>query len=528
VQENWPFAYGVDGTAGGAARVTAAQDAVGTLHPDLAIPETLAARVRGLSDVFASAGRELYWVGGCVRDQLLGQPVHDLDLTTSAPPNEIKQLAARIRPDAMYDIGAKFGTIGLVFRLDASSTPANRRPPFPARSEAPLLSETDGRPAVPEQVTWTVEITTYRTDQYLDGTRKPAVAFGTSLVEDLARRDFTMNAIALDPRNGTLHDPFGGQRDIAAKVIRAVGTASERFQEDPLRMLRAVRFAARFGFTIESRTLDAIREGADSLTRISRERIAQELTGILVSARPDVGMRLATELGLMAHAIPEVLPMRGVSQQPLHHKDVFEHTMGVLRNIPPDPLLRWAALLHDIAKPQTKSVHEGAVHFFGHEDVGARMARRILRDLHFDSHFVEKVSKLVAMHLRVNSYESDWTDSAVRRLIREAGEELDALVHLSRADVTSYRVERQRAAAMRADEFQRRASELLEREDVARLQSPLDGNDLMRLFGKGPGPWIRPIKDYLLGMVLEGDLAPDDTERAAEVARRIAEEQGLV
>ncbi|HEV2124900.1 MAG TPA: HDIG domain-containing protein, partial [Chloroflexota bacterium] len=435
-------------------------------------PATLLARVRELADVFAIERHELYLVGGCVRDQILGRPIHDLDLTTDATPDAIKRLATQVRPDAIYDVGARFGTIGLVFRL--------RRDP-------------DGN----EVETWTVEITTYRTEQYLDGTRKPTVAFGTSLVEDLARRDFTMNAIALDPRDGTFHDPFDGRADIEAKLIRAVGIPRERFTDDPLRMLRAVRFASQLGFTIERRTVEAIQESAHTLERISRERIAQELTATLVSPRPDTGLRLATDLGLMAHAIPEVLPMRGVSQRPMHHKDVFEHTMGVVRNIPPHPLLRWTALLHDIAKPQTKSVQGGEVHFFGHEEQGARMARRILRELHFDSHFIEKAAKLISMHLRVNSYDSEWTDSAVRRLIREAGDELPELIHLSRADVTSYRPEKQRAAAMRADEFEQRARELLEQEDVAKLQSPLDGNDLMALFGRGPGPWIRPIKDYL-------------------------------
>jgi poly(A) polymerase len=241
---------------------------------------------------------------------------------------------------------------------------------------------------------------------------------------------------------------------------------------------------------------------------------------MLVAGRAAAGIRLATDLGLMAYCIPEVLPMRGVSQRPLHHKDVFEHTLGVVRNIPPELGLRWAALLHDIGKPKTKSIHEGAVHFFGHEDVGERMARRILRGLHFDNRFVERVAKLVRMHLRVNSYDSEWTDAAVRRVIREAGDELDDLIQLSRADVTSYRQERVQAAGMRADEFERRCRELLEREDVARLQSPLDGNELMELFGRPPGPWIKPIKDYLLGLVLEGDLAQDDKEAATTLARR--------
>lgn len=503
---------------------------------DAALPgaasEALLARIRELAQVFRGAGHTLYLVGGGVRDQLLGRPIHDLDLTTDAPPNVIRRLAQRIHPDGLYDVGAKFGTIGLIFRLPAHVAPAP-----PAEREAPhdLLRE-HGQPDAPKtepeepsEVTWNVEVTTYRTEQYLDGTRKPTVAFGTSLQEDLARRDFTMNAIALDPLDGTLHDPFDGRRDIAARLIRAVGSPKERFEEDPLRLLRAVRFAAQLGFTIEHETLQAIRETAPSLARISRERIAQELTAILISPLPDVGLRLTTELGLMAHAIPEVLPMRGVSQRPMHHKDVFEHTMGVVRNIPPEPLLRWAALLHDIAKPLTKSIsNTGEVHFFGHEEQGARMARRILTSLHFERTFIERIAHLIEMHLRVNSYDEEWTDSAVRRLVRDAGDDLTALIHLSRADVTSYRVEKQRQAALRADAFERRTQRLMEEEDIAKLDSPLDGNDLMALFGKGPGPWIRPIKDYLLDLVLEGDLGQDDRDRATELAKQYAAEHGLV
>jgi poly(A) polymerase len=469
-------------------------------QPSLVDDTLLEQRARELGEVFRAAGRSLYLVGGSVRDRLLGRPVHDLDLATDAPPEEIKRLIRRVRPDAIYDVGAKFGTIGLVFKDDSGDPEAKG----------------------------VVEITTFRSEQYSDGTRKPEVTFGTSLEEDLARRDFTMNAIALDLSTGDLIDPFGGEADLDRRLIRAVGDPAARFREDPLRLLRAVRFAAQLGFAIEPGTKRAIEASAGSLERISKERIAEELNRILVSARPSLGIRLATDLGLMAYAIPEALPMRGVSQRPLHHKDVFEHTMGVVENVPPDRTLRWAALLHDIGKPRTKSVRDGEVHFFGHEDVGERMARQILRRLHFDSHFVERVAKLVRMHLRVNSYDSEWTDSAVRRLMREAGDELADLIHLSKADVTSYRQERILAATMRAEEFERRCRDLLAREDVARLHSPLDGNDLMALFGQGPGPWIRPIKDYLLDLVLEGELDQDDRETATELARRFAAEQGLV
>ncbi len=465
--------------------------------------------MRQLADIFRTSGHCLYLVGGSVRDRLLGRPVHDLDLTTDANPDEIKRLVKGVRPDAVYDVGARFGTIGIIFR-----SPGAR--PAPTADEASPTGADD-----------VVEITTFRSEQYPDGTRKPVVTFGTSLEEDLARRDFTMNAIAQEVLTGALHDPFNGMADIAKRTIRAVGDPGARFREDPLRLLRAVRFAAQLGFAIEPQTLAAIQESANDLERISTERIQEELTRILVSPRPALGLRLATDLGLMARAIPEVLPMRGVSQRPLHHKDVFEHTMGVVENIPPLPVLRWAALLHDIGKPRTKSLHDGAVHFFGHEDVGERMARVILRRLRLDAQFVERVAKLVRMHLRVNSYDSTWTDAAVRRLMREAGDELGDLIHLSRADVTSYRQERVLAAAMRADEFERRCQALQAIEDVAKLHSPLDGNDLMALFDRPPGPWIKPIKEHLLELVLEGELDQDDRERGAELARRYVQEHNL-
>ena len=308
-----------------------------------------------------------------------------------------------------------------------------------------------------------------------------------------------------------------------------MGNAEERFREDPLRLLRAVRFATQLGFAIEQRTLAAIERAAPDLARISRERVAEELNKILLAPhKPSRGLRLATDLGLMEHAIPELLPMRGVSQRPLHHKDVFEHTLGVVDNIPPELGLRWAALLHDVGKPPTKSIHDGAVHFFGHEDVGERLGRRILQRLHFDHRFVDRIAKLIRMHLRVNSYDPDWTDAAVRRLIREAGDELNDLIHLSRADVTSYRPDRLRAAAQRADAFEQRCQALLAQEDVAKLHSPLDGDDLMAIFGKAPGPWIKPIKEYLLGLVLEGELGQEDRQAAAELARRFAAERGLL
>lgn len=439
-----------------------------------------------LAQAFGQGGYRLYLVGGVVRDQLLGRASADLDLATDAVPVDIRRLTGDAGADAVYDVGEKFGTIGLVFA---------------------------GCP---------IEITTFRSEVYRAGSRKPQVKYGTSLTKDLARRDFTINAMARDLCTGEVVDPYGGQQDLSSGLIRAVGLPLERFLEDPLRLLRAVRFAAQLGFEIHHETLPAVRSQPQLLRKISKERVADELNKILLSPRPAFGIRLAVNLGLMRYLIPEILTLGGVSQRPMHHKDVFEHTLGVLKNSQPDLMLCWAALLHDIAKPITKSVCAGDVHFFGHEEVGARMARRILNDLRFEQSFVRRVTKLIRMHLRVNSYSSDWTDGAVRRLVREAGEELAPLVSLSRADVTSYREERRRAAAMRADEFERRCQQLQAEADIAQMRSPLDGHDLMVLFGRGPGRWIQEIKSYLLAMVLDGELAQEDREQAIRLAEAFA------
>jgi poly(A) polymerase len=447
-------------------------------------------RIQALADAFVAHGYRLYLVGGPVRDHFLRRAIHDVDLTTDATPHVVRQIASGVKPSSIYDVGAKFGTIGMVFH-------------------AP-----DGQP-------WPVEVTTFRTEQYAGGTRKPEVQFGTSLIEDLWRRDFTMNAIAIDLHDGTVHDPTGGREAIAQGVIAGVGDATARFRDDPLRLLRAVRFTSQLGFIIDGATEEAIASCAGELARISPERIAAELNLILLSDRASDGIRRATTLGLMAHAIPELLPMRAMSQRPRHHKDVFEHTMSVLDNLDGGDLgLRWAALLHDIGKPSTKSEHDGVVHFLGHEEVGARMARQILRGLHLDGALVTRVESLIRNHLRINSYEDSWTDAAVRRLIREVDPYLDDLIKLSRADVTGRRRD---AAMLRADEFARRAAELQAVRDAMQLQSPIDGDELMALFGRPPGPWIRPIKEYLLNLVIDGDLAEDDVETARTLAREFME-----
>ncbi|MGQ9677037.1 MAG: CCA tRNA nucleotidyltransferase [Chloroflexota bacterium] len=439
--------------------------------------------LKKLGEIFGRHRKELFVVGGAVRDRLLGRESYDLDFATDALPNEIKRLAALAKPQSMYTVGEKFGTIGLVF---------------------------DGR---------TVEITTFRAEQYVPRSRKPTVTFGASLQGDLSRRDFTINAIAYDVIRGELLDPFGGIRDLRAGLIRAVGDPAQRFDEDPLRLLRAVRFAAQLGFAIDPQTSQAIVACKDRLRTVSQERIAEELNKILLSPNPAYGARLLVNLGLAEVVLPEIMPMVGLDQGEYHHKDVFEHTLGVLENTPPDLALRWTALLHDIGKPATKAVRDGRIHFYGHEMVGADMAREALTRLKMDNRTINKVVKLVRMHMRGNLYEPDWTDGAVRRLIREAGDEFDELLMLSRADITSHRPQKVEAALSRVDELEERAARLIEQENVRQLSSPLDGHELMAIFKLPPGPWIREVKEFLLAKVLDGELAPDDKGKAEEYAR---------
>jgi poly(A) polymerase len=448
------------------------------------------APIPALADAFSAAGRSLYLVGGPVRDLLLGRRSSDLDFTTDAHPTQVKQLLRRGGADHIFAIGEKFGTIGGVFG---------------------------------EEI---VEITTYRAEQYEPGSRKPKVEFGTSLEGDLSRRDFTVNAIALEIPTGRLVDPFGGQADLKARLIRAVGVPEDRFADDPLRLLRGVRLAAQLAFEIEPSTRRAIAACADTLATISRERVAQEMAKLLTAPRlAGLGIRMLTDLGLMQQIIPEVLAMRGMLQDATyHHKDVFDHTLQVVDQSPPRLIVRWAALLHDIAKPRTRTIDDGVVHFFGHEHLGEQMARKILLNLKLDRETIEQVSKLVAMHQRANAYEEDWTDGAVRRFIREAGEVLDDLLDLSAADVTSRRQDRRQAAGARVSALRARIEKIRAEEEVEKLSSPLDGNELMALFARPPGPWIKPIKDRLLSAVLDGQLGPEDKEGATRMAQDLMAE----
>src|SRR5205809_2045052 len=447
-----------------------------------------------LAEAFRAQHKQLYMVGGTVRDVLLHrEQSNDADLATDAQPEEIKRLVAPTRASAVVLVGERFGTVRLHYGGEM------------------------------------IEITTFRTERYNPESRKPEVCFGTRLGDDLLRRDFTINALARDPLNGDIIDLFGGRQDLEAHILRAVGNEPDkRFDEDPLRLLRAVRFASQLDFTIEPETRRSILRQAAKLQKISRERIRDEMNKLLISPHPAKGLDLLVELGLIEWIIPEIVELRGVSQQltrSISSKDVYAHVLHVVERSSPRLATRWSALLHDIAKPHTKSVEENKIHFFGHEDVGAYMARDILRRLHFDRDFIENVSRIVRLHMRANAYTSDWTDGAVRRLMLDSGEVLPDLLDLSRADITSYRADKISRAAARVAELEGRCQWLKEEAERVPLKSPLDGNELMALFGRSPGPWLRPLKDHLLGLVIDGVLSPDDKEGAARIARDFLEHE---
>ena len=445
-----------------------------------------------LSNAFRSAQGDLFLVGGAIRDLLLGiDREYDLDFATSLHPSETRNIGKSLPHSGIYDIGERFGTIGLVL------------------------------PAEPESIV--VEITTFRSESYEPGSRHPDVQFGDSIDTDLSRRDFTINAIAVDVINNQLVDPHHGRADLAAGLLRAVGDPAQRFAEDPLRLLRAARFVSQLGFAIEPDTLKAMTEQAESVRDISRERIFSELTRLLCGDYADHGLDVLLETGLFTVAMPELeeLAASADGHPGVHReKDLWDHTKRVVVQAPSRPHVRWAALLHDAAKPMTRSVApNGEVHFFGHERVGADLASRLLRRLNASRQTQQSVRRLVDLHLRPAAYDIEtWTDSAVRRLALEAGGDLHDLLDLAAADVTSSRAWKQRAAAERIDGLRRHIADLEAQHALDQLQSPLDGNDLMTMFDRPPGRWIAEVKDYLRELVIDGELDPDDRDTAATLA----------
>lgn len=448
------------------------------------------APVSALSDAFADAGAELALVGGPVRDAFLGADNHDLDFATDAEPDRILEIVKPIS-QAQWDIGRAFGTIGATI---------------------------DGH---------TVEITTYRSDTYDGSSRKPEVTFGTTLEGDLTRRDFTVNAMGLRLPQLALVDPSGGIEHLLAGVLDTPSEPHVSFGDDPLRMMRAARFSSQLGFTVTERVGDAMRDLADRILDVSAERVRDELSRLLLTSSPRAGLELLVATGLADRVLPELPALRLQVDEHAHHKDVYEHSLTVLdqaieleieREHPgaPDLVLRLAAILHDIGKPATKRVEPGGTVTFHHHDVvGAKLARKRLRELRYDKDTISQVARLIELHLRFFGYsEGAWSDSAVRRYVRDAGEQLERLHILTRADVTTRNRRKADRLAFAYDDLEQRIVELGEQEELAAMRPDLAGEQIMEILGIPPGPEVGAAYRFLLELRLtEGPLGEDEATR---------------
>jgi poly(A) polymerase len=450
--------------------------------------------------LFARHGHELALVGGPVRDVFLGQRPGDLDLTTDATPDQVLEMT-KGWADKTWTVGIAFGTVGL-------------------RKGNDLF-----------------EITTYRSEQYGPTSRRPDVQYGRSLEEDLGRRDFTINAMAATLPGYELVDPYRGFDALREKVLRTPGPPEQSFTDDPLRILRAARFAAKLGFTVAPEVRVAMTEQAGRLEIVSAERITSELIKLMLTPDPALGIDVLVQTEAADEVLPEVSRLRMEADEHHRHKDVYQHSLTVLRQaieleprygLDDDLTVRLAALLHDIGKPRTRSLlPDGRVAFHLHEVIGAKMTKRRLTALRFPNDVVRDVSRLVELHLRFHGYgEGEWTDAAVRRYVRDAGPLLSRLHVLTRADCTT----RNRAKAARLarayDELELRIAELSEQEELARIRPELDGNEIMRVLGVAPGPVVGRARDFLLELrIAQGELG---RERVTQELLRWAVAEGII
>ncbi|HZP89646.1 MAG TPA: CCA tRNA nucleotidyltransferase [Actinomycetota bacterium] len=440
-----------------------------------------------LGERFRLAGHQLYLVGGVVRDLLLGREHGDLDFATDASPTQTTRIL-RGWAERLYLVGVRFGTVG---------------------------ARKDGR---------VFEITTFREEVYPEETRKPAVSFAREIETDLSRRDFTINAMAVRLPEGEFVDPFGGVRDLAAKRLDTPLDPETAFSDDPLRMLRAARFVSQLEVTPAPRVLEAIRRMHERLAIVSAERISEELSKLLLGARPGRALDVVVSTGLAAEFLPE-LPALRLEQDPIHkHKDVLHHTYAVVERCEPDLVLRLAALLHDIGKPATRRITPEGVQFHHHEVVGARMARERLQALRFPSSVVEDVVRLVEMHLRFHGY-TEWSDSAVRRYVREAGPLLDRLNQLTRADCTTRNPFKAKQLAALQDDLEERIARLAEEENLQAMRPPLDGNEVMEHLGIPPGRTVGEALEHLMELRLER--GPIDKDEAYRLLDAWAADRGV-
>ena len=460
------------------------------VQPRPALDELLApgSTVDELARAFVDAGHELYLVGGPVRDALLGRTSQDLDFATSATPEETELIVAP-RAEAVWLQGARFGTVGAV------------------------LGGVH------------VEITTFRTEKYQPSSRHPEVRFERSIEMDLSRRDFTVNAMAIRLPDRTPVDPYDGRRDVERRVLRTPADPRDSFSDDPLRMLRAFRFASQLGFRIERAVLVAIEELKGLIDTVSAERIRDELSRLLIGDHPARSLQLADSTGLTDRFLPELSALK-LAQDPVHrHKDVFGHTLAVVERTPPRLELRLAALLHDIGKPKTREIGPDGVSFHHHEVVGARMAAERLRALRFPNEVVARVEKIIYLHHRFHTYRLGWGDSAVRRYVRDAGAELIELNALVRADCTTRNSAKAKRLSERMDELEARIADLAEREELQKIRPDLDGGQVMAYLGVPPGPVVGDALAELLEVRLED--GPLDEDEAYERLDTWARAQGI-
>lgn len=446
--------------------------------------------VATLATAFADAGAELALVGGPVRDAFLGRPITDLDFTTDARPDRILEIVAPIA-DTHWDIGREFGTIGARIRGE------------------------------------TVEITTYRADSYDGVSRKPVVEFGDTIEGDLHRRDFTVNALALALPELRLVDPTGGFQDLIDGVLRTPIEPEISFGDDPLRMLRAVRFTSQLGFHLDLAAFEAIGALRGRLADISAERIRDELVKLMRTDSPRAGLELLVETELAEHVLPELPALRLERDSAHQHKDVYEHSLKVMENAielererrpdtSPDVELRLGALLHDIGKPRTRAFGPGGqVTFHGHDWIGAKMARKRLGKLRFDNDSIKRIARLVELHMRLYNYEqAGWTDAAVRRFVRDAGDQLEQLLLLIRADITTRNRRKSDRLQFAIDDLEHRIGVLREQEALDAIRPDLSGDDIMRILGIAPGRAVGEARAHLLELRLdEGPLGPVEAER---------------
>ncbi|MEO3751713.1 CCA tRNA nucleotidyltransferase [Streptomyces sp. B6B3] len=452
-----------------------------------------------LAERFERAGFSLALVGGSVRDALLGRLGNDLDFTTDARPQDVLKIV-RSWADAVWEVGIAFGTVG-------------------CRKRA---GERD----------FQLEITTYRSEAYDRDSRKPEVAYGDSLLDDLVRRDFSVNAMAVALPRKEFVDPHGGLADLARRVLRTPGTPEASFSDDPLRMLRAARFAAQLDFTVADEVQAAMTAMADRIDIVSAERVRDELNKLVLSDRPRRGITLLVETGLAERVLPEVPALRLERDEHHRHKDVYEHSLTVLEQAMaledggPDLVLRLAALLHDIGKPRTRRFEkDGRVSFHHHEVVGAKMARQRMLKLKYPNEITRDVVRLIELHLRFHGYGTgEWTDSAVRRYVRDAGPLLDRLHRLTRSDCTTRNKRKAQALSRAYDGLEERIARLKEQEELDSIRPDLNGNDIMRILDIGPGPRVGQAYRHLLEVRLEQ--GPLDQEAAVEELQKWWAEHG--